>query len=170
MAQIVNREQRWHLRLLDWIDDNPSGTIGQAAGHFVTTAAFIAAIKDSDAFKESAEKRRAQFAEPQVEGIVALGLKERVNGLAEIVTDKLTQRVEDGADDVPTRTLLDVLSTSAKVLGNDRDTGIGRGSVVVNIGVVDAATLSHARAKMQQLGAENTKEAGALIDVTPSSP
>ncbi len=169
MAAIVSREKRWHLRLLDWIDEFPAATIGQAAEHFGTTAAFIAAIKDSDAFKQVADKRRALLVEAQPGPMVALGLKERVNGLAEIVTDKIQQRVEDGGDDVPTRTLLDVLSTSAKVLGSDRDTGVGRGELTVNIGVVDAATLSLARQKMQQLGAVNTEEAGQLIDVTPSS-
>ena len=137
----------WYERLADAMIAHPEKTLTEIAKSFNCTLTWISIIKNSDVFKEYWARRSAEASKDMLGAIRAKGM-----AAAELAIDALNARLELEASAMPVPQLLEVVDISMKRFGYDSAKGARAPQTVTNfnIGMVSAAELAEARARMRQ--------------------
>jgi len=143
----------WHEALLEFVIANPRASGAETAQHFQVTEAWLSTVKNSDAFQELWAVRRGEHFSR-----VSSSLVEKVNALAEITVDALTDRIETeknmGSVSIAALTEVGEMALKSLGFGAKSHAPINYGPVVNNNVFIDKETLARARearAKMQEV-------------------
>ena len=151
----VKKVSNWMQALSDWMILNPQARAYDAAEFFGVTEAWLSTVKNSDAFKQFHQMRRDQHFDRISEDVGG-----KLQNLAEISLDELTERVEEERDQMSIQTLHDLSKMAVGALGF----GNRGGGVVINqhndnrsVLVNDQNALAESRERLAAIRKENDK-------------
>lgn len=156
----------WMQALSDFMVARPDARAYEAAAFFGVTEAWLSTVKNSDAFRRFHNERRDEHFSR-----ISTDVGEKLQALAEVSLDELTERVEEQRQELSIQTLHDVGKMSLQALGFG-----GRGAAAVNVNVNqdnrsvvvhDAVALQNAREKLAETRDLNDREIvnGRLAEV-----
>lgn len=174
----IKKVSWWHESIVDWELANPQLTLGDCAQYFGVTPSWLSTVRNSDAFKAYAMKRRAEYNE-----MVSLGLTGQLQQLATEAVGEMLDRVKNeksklefGEVHQAGSLALKALGFGAGQMGNpnripDRGSVGITGNVTINNTIVATPdVLARAREKMRQLNAQQAQSAQPqMIDISPAS-
>lgn len=171
----IKKVSAWHEELIDFMLAQPRAGLKEAADYFDVSMSWLSTVKNSDAFQEKWAERRGLHS-----SAVSQGIRERVEGLAEVTMETLTRRIEKEGESMGLSTLREVSETALKSLGfGQRNANVnvplqGQGNMTVNGNVVmiDRNVLAEARAtraKLQQQNAVEFKDHDSAPDPSGNS-
>jgi len=157
----IKKVSAWHEELIDFMLAQPRAGLKEAADYFDVSQSWLSTVKNSDAFLQRWAERRGVHS-----SAVSQGIRERVEGLAEVTLETLTRRMEKEGESMGLSTLREVSETALKSLGfGNRNANVnvplqGQGSMTVNGNVVmiDRNVLAEARATRAKLQQQNAVE------------
>jgi len=161
-VQLLGLSKPWHEELATFLIKNPHLTMGQVARSFNVSASWLSVVKNSDAFKDYYDARRAE-----VQSMVSATLADKVNALAELGVEQLTEHVVDHANgaEMGMDALMGVTDLALKSLGFGGRGGNApapaAGQTLVVIG--DQEALKEAR-KTLQVVREHVIDAELVVD------
>ena len=167
-AQLLSISKSWHEELATFLIKHPELSMGQVARYFKVSISWLSVVKNSDAFKDYYEARRAE-----VNSMISMTLADKVNALAELGVEQLTERVAEHANgkEMGLDALVGVTDLALKSLGfgGKKDIPAAAGNTLVVIG--DQQALQEARKSLKAvrehiLDAE-LAEAAPPRDITP---
>lgn len=135
-----------HDAILDYLLIHPAMKLGDVAGHFGVSQAWLSVIIHSDAFQvKLAEKSGECF------GTTVLPLREQLMGVAQVGVTKLGEVLENASSSTDKQFIVDTTDSILKNLGySPKSVNPQPSNVTQNtIFVADRATLASAREKMR---------------------
>lgn len=141
----IKSVRAWHEELIDFMLAQPRAGLKETSDYFGVSMSWVSIVKNSDAFKNEWEKRRALHS-----SAVSVSIVERVEALAEVCLETMTEKLEREGASVGLTTLREISETALKSLGfgqrNDARAGnTFQNNVTNNVMVVDRETLARAR-------------------------
>jgi len=157
----IKKISAWHEELMDFMLAQPRAGLKQAADYFDVSMSWLSTVKNSDAFQERWAERRGLHS-----SAVDQGIRERVEGLAEISLETLTRRMEKEGESMGLSTLREVSETALKSLGfGNKNANVnvplqGQGGITNHgvINIIDRNVLAEARATRAKLQEQNAVE------------
>ena len=145
MSQLaILRVNPVHRQLADWLIAHggiKKGWATRAAEHFGYTRAWLSVIYHSDAFQDYYSKLADEHA-----SALAVGLADKVNGLAGQAIDELADRLETQGATLPVSQVIEIAELALK------RTALGQqSSPSVQVNVVSPAILAEARKNMREV-------------------
>jgi len=163
----IQSVKAWHEELMDFMLAQPRAGLKETSEYFGVSMSWLSVVKNSDAFKDAWEKRRENHS-----SAVSVSLVQRVEALAEVALETMTQKLEREGESIGLSTLREVSETALRSLGFGmrESPRAGQNAQTItnnNMIVVDRETLARARdarARMQ-LG-EHTTPSSSLESAT----
>lgn len=161
----------WHEELMDFMLAMPRAGLKETSDYFGVSMSWISIVKNSDAFQNEWEKRRAEHS-----SAVSVSIVERVEALAEVALETMTEKLEREGASVGLTTLREISETALKSLGfgNRNDVRAGAGAQIGvqnnNMIVVDRETLARAREARIRMQEHNMPSLESPEDVVTVSP
>ena len=156
----VKKVSNWMQALSDFMVAHPQARAYEAAEFFGVTEAWLSTVKNSDAFQYfHSERRNIHF--DRISNTVG----EKLQTLAEISLDEMTERLEEQRDELPISVLQDVgkmaigaLGFGSKTNGNGMAVQVnvnGNGVNANNILINNQSALERSREKLAQIRQTN---------------
>lgn len=169
----VKRMRYWHEYVIDLMLTNPQLTQGQIAAMLNRSEAWLSRIVNSDMFRAQYEARR--FA---LNAEVDVSITEKLQSLADIALDQMTERVVQQGNSLPMGVLQETCALALKSLGYGaapRGSQGGQGPQVnVHVHQATPDSLAEARARLRMVtqievsnGPEGAGEMPALEQLHP---
>lgn len=135
----------WHGELIDFMLAQPRAGLRETSEYFGVSQSWLSIVKNSDAFQNEWDKRRAEHS-----SAVSVSLVERVEALAEVAIETMTERLEREGQSVGLTTLREISESALKSLGFGMKPNHGSSQTAQTINnnhmiVVDKETLARAR-------------------------
>lgn len=148
----IQSVKAWHEELMDFMLAQPRAGLKETSEYFGVSMSWLSVVKNSDAFKDAWEKRRENHS-----SAVSVSLVQRVEALAEVALETMTQKLEREGESIGLSTLREVSETALRSLGfgmreSPRGGQTAQSITNNNMIVVDRETLARARdarARMQ---------------------
>lgn len=142
----IQKVSPWHEQLIDFMLAQPRAGLKETSEYFGVSMAWLSTVKNSDAFREQWAKRRESHS-----SAVSVTLVQRVEALAEVALETMTERLEREGASIGLSTLREVSETALKSLGfGNRDGNLRANTINATTNntmiVVDRDTLARARA------------------------
>lgn len=158
-----------HDALAQWLIQNPTASMGEAAEAFGYSAGWMSCIFHSDAFQARYQELRNKADEA-----VALDIPAKMRGAASMALEGLAEHVETAVRDGGT-VHRKFLSETADMLLRRLGYGESKTSInvnnpqgAVNVGVASPETLGRARSRLQSVRAQEARVVeGERVDETP---
>ena len=96
----IQKVSNWHEALSDYMIALPEARAHEAAAFFGVTEAWLSTVKNSDAFRQFHSARRKEHFDR-----ISTNVGDKLQNLAEISLDELTERVEEQRDELSIQTL-----------------------------------------------------------------
>lgn len=160
----INNVKAWHEELMDFMLAQPRAGLKETSEYFGVSMSWLSVVKNSDAFKDAWEKRRENHS-----SAVSVSLVQRVEALAEVALETMTQRLEREGESIGLSTLREVSETALKSLGfGMRDARAGGSQQAHSITnnnmiVVDRETLARARDARARMQIEQSSSATTQV-------
>lgn len=157
----IKKVSAWHEELMDFMMAQPRAGLREAADYFDVSMSWLSTVKNSDAFQEAWAVRRGLHS-----SAIDQGIRERVEGLAEVTIETMTRKIEKEGESMGLSTLREVSETALKSLGfgqknanaNTLPQGQGNTTIHGNVVMIDRNVLAEARATREKLQRQNAVE------------
>ena len=140
MAQCIQiaKVNWWHHSIIEWLIANPEKSLAECADKFNVTQSWLSVVKNSDAFDQLFQERRAEHFSNTSKGLV-----ERVEKLAELTVDRLTDVIEN--EEVTFKALHATADLALSKLGFGSTSARNSQAVQVVVNVADRCSVAHAQ-------------------------
>lgn len=157
----IKRVSAWHEELMDFMLAQPRAGLREAADYFGISQSWLSTVKNSDAFQERWAERRGLHS-----SAIDQGIRQRVEGLAEVTIETMTRKIEKEGESMGLSTLREVSETALKSLGfGNKNANVnaplqGQGNTTIhgNVVMIDRNVLAEARATREKLQRQNAVE------------
>lgn len=164
----IKKVSWWHQSIVDWELANPHRSMGDCAEFFDVTPAWLSTVRNSDAFRAYAARRRNEHNDNVSQGVIG-----KVEKLAELSMEVLSERIVAERRTIGLEGLKDTAEMALKALGFGQAKGNAAGATTnVQVNVVDAQALAIARERMRSIGAPSSEgelQNGRVTEVLPAS-
>lgn len=163
----IKKVSWWHKSIVDWMYSNPHRTKADCAEFFSVQPAWISTITNSDAFRAYENSRRIEH-----NGNVSKSVIEQVEGLAALSMEVLHERIKAERKTINLSGVMETADMALKALGfgaKANGNGGGNAGNVVQINIVDPATLARSRERMRLMNGEGEGESVGGIQIENSS-
>jgi hypothetical protein len=140
----IKSVKAWHEELIDFMLAQPRAGLKETSEFFGVSMSWLSIVKNSDAFQNEWDKRRAEHS-----SAVSVSIVERVEALAEVALETMTEKLEREGAAVGLTTLREISETALKSLGFGQRSNVpaqnANNITNNNMIVVDRETLARAR-------------------------
>lgn len=161
----VKHVRWWHEAVVDWELENPGLTMNECASYFDVSPSYLSILRNSDAYKEYAERRRREHNSNVSETII-----QKTEKLAKIAVDVLTERIDSERKTILLGGVKDTAEMALKSLGfglprgGDTRTGAAPAMVInINASSEDIALARDRLRAVQTLELTGTLERTGII-------
>lgn len=149
----------WHESIVDWMVMNPDQSLAACAISFNVSPPWLSRIINSGVFKERLAHRRESHSDN-----ISHTLIEKIQGLAELGIEALTERIATERDTIPLPELRAASELALNAMGYSPKVGPGvrAGTPSVQINIVSSEALTMARQAWQTLSTLDPEGVPAL--------